>query len=509
MTEAAPSGAINQSAMLLELGELARRHKLVPFLGAGCSLGHVSVDWDALTEEMAAQIGVPYSGSNPAIAQQYVDTKGRPALMDLLAKDLRKTEFKDENGTAPLAVMSLGVGVVYTTNQDNVFELCAEKYGRRFRPIVRLSDLAESAPGDRLLIKYHGDLPVADSVVFTNSDYDDRIREVDHFLNIRMRSDLLAKSFLFIGYSFRDRNVRQIFSELSAAFRGRLPRSYLLAFRYTAELEDLGREFGIKIVDPRRECPDAMSDKEAFDLFLARLTDVTLGLKTRDQIEDMFHPRVPSTVRVVTRYELAALATKVSDPTVTVDDAIQMFRALLDASRVPLDHQVEVVQVFRSLAQRSAAAAHSHELTSALFNLSLAPEHLFECWALCKTTARYRGSDLFDVARRPIAKELPEQFRPIAAARAIELIREWGQTVNEPFRHHLDGWLRHVDEVPAEFRPYVKEAVDWAWKGEKQLSHPLRQSRWRPLGDHPPSFQQLNAETLAMLPKTFKRPFEE
>ena len=267
------------SAMLTELADLASRHKLVPFLGAGCSLGHLHVDWDGISKTMAARLGISYHGENPKIAQQFVDTHGRPALMALLAPELTVSDFKDENGTAPLAVLSLGLGVIYTTNQDNVFEMCAQKYGRSLRPIIQISDLAGSTPGDRLYVKYHGDLSVPDSVVFTESDFDSRIRDLEHFLNIRMRSDLLAKSFLFVGYSFRDRNVRQTFRELQLAFRGKLPPSYLLAFQHSTEMEVLGREFGFTVVVPRRECPGSATDAEAFDQLLADLTDLTASIK--------------------------------------------------------------------------------------------------------------------------------------------------------------------------------------------------------------------------------------
>ena len=62
-----------------KLSELAARNKLVPFLGAGASYGHLLLDWDAISEEMASEISTRTT-SNIEIAEEYVSLKGNEGL---------------------------------------------------------------------------------------------------------------------------------------------------------------------------------------------------------------------------------------------------------------------------------------------------------------------------------------------------------------------------------------------------------------------------------------------
>jgi hypothetical protein len=85
--------------------------------------------------------------------------------------------------------------------------LTAEQYGRRYRVVVTLDDLSAASPGERLLIKFHGDMSVPSSLVFGARSYAERMKVEGHPLDIKLRADLLGKRLLFIGYSFSDENV--------------------------------------------------------------------------------------------------------------------------------------------------------------------------------------------------------------------------------------------------------------------------------------------------------------
>jgi hypothetical protein len=58
--------------LLPELASKAHAHQPLPFLGAGCSLGHVNVDWDGIANLMAARLTSPPSGSNAEISEAFV-----------------------------------------------------------------------------------------------------------------------------------------------------------------------------------------------------------------------------------------------------------------------------------------------------------------------------------------------------------------------------------------------------------------------------------------------------
>ena len=213
--------------ILNELADLASKHKLVPFLGAGCSVNHLDYDWDNIRDDLIKEIGF-LDDSHMVVAQKYIDTFGKDKLCEYLKHKLLIDTFEDYKGFSNIAVMSLGLGVIYTTNQDNVMERCFEKYRRKYSKIVKVEDLGIATPGDKLFLKFHGDLSNCDSVVFTTDDYE-RINDEDNFLNLRLKSDLLSKSILFIGYSLRDKNIQLILKEFKTIFKDKLPPAYTIA----------------------------------------------------------------------------------------------------------------------------------------------------------------------------------------------------------------------------------------------------------------------------------------
>ena len=271
------------------------RHKLIPFFGAGVSAPQLRVVWKDLSDEMADAIGLPLDrrGDFLTVADEFVAAKGAGALAELLRRRLIASDFDDVKGWSHLFLLSPNAGLLYTTNQDNLFDLACVKKGRPHRIIVRVEDLAESAPRDALLIKYHGDLAYPDTVIFTGASYQARIADKHHFLNIRMQSDLLSKGFLFLGYSFSDPNIHQLFREIKAAFGGTLPPSYLVAFEYDPSMEDLHREFGVNVIDPRVAYPDAKSHDEAFKRYLKALSVRVLDLKAVEEVSSWLTPATP------------------------------------------------------------------------------------------------------------------------------------------------------------------------------------------------------------------------
>ncbi len=68
--------------------------------------------------------------------------------------------------------------------------------------------------------------------MLTESDYDRRMMFEDA-LDLKMRSDVLGKVILFIGYSFNDANVAYLFRRLNDVF-GKLPQSFVGKRAYIA-----------------------------------------------------------------------------------------------------------------------------------------------------------------------------------------------------------------------------------------------------------------------------------
>ena len=166
------------------IATLLASHNLVPFMGAGCSYGHLHLDWDELTSEMAQTIHSE-TKSNLEVAEEYIQNQGEEKFCAFLKKKLYVDEYNEEHDITPLAIVNTGIGLIYTTNQDNVLEKCIQKYGRKYNIIYNLEHLGAHKPGNSMLIKYHGDVEAPKSVIFTKSSYDSRIQDMDHFFEYK------------------------------------------------------------------------------------------------------------------------------------------------------------------------------------------------------------------------------------------------------------------------------------------------------------------------------------
>jgi hypothetical protein len=112
-----------------------------------------------------------------------------------------------------MALVDCRFPVIYTTNYDDLIERAHKIKGIPYRSITTLADLAEAPTSVTTIIKFHGTFLDDDILVLTESSYFDRL-EFDSALDIRLRSEILGKALLFIGYSFTDINVRYLIYKL-------------------------------------------------------------------------------------------------------------------------------------------------------------------------------------------------------------------------------------------------------------------------------------------------------
>ena len=80
------------------------------------------------------------------------------------------------------------------------------------------------------IIKFHGDTISDSSIVLTESSYFKRLN-FESPLDIKLRSDMLGKSILFIGYSLSDINIRLLIYKLDQLWQNynlnKRPASYI------------------------------------------------------------------------------------------------------------------------------------------------------------------------------------------------------------------------------------------------------------------------------------------
>lgn len=146
------------------------RGRAVLFVGAGLSVGAGLPSWRELASELAAEIGCLATLSPLDIAQYYENEKGRHALHAKLRSKIKEKAVK--HGENHRKLVSLGFGVIMTTNYDRLLEDALQEVGCHFHPIISEAEASYWDEDKEVqVLKLHGDIEHADSIVVTRTDY--------------------------------------------------------------------------------------------------------------------------------------------------------------------------------------------------------------------------------------------------------------------------------------------------------------------------------------------------
>jgi hypothetical protein len=147
------------------------------------------------------------------IAEFYELYDGSQALLEIVKKTFGKKRNSTETHNNLWKLP--GVRLIYTTNYDCLIEGALRS--PLIEPVVatRLSELKDIHPDKRIVFKPHGcaykSTERADFVI-TRTDYLNysrrRILE-----ELKTLYDIFTRTFLFLGYSLEDHNIRQIITE--------------------------------------------------------------------------------------------------------------------------------------------------------------------------------------------------------------------------------------------------------------------------------------------------------
>lgn len=457
-----------------EISELTSKHRIIPFLGAGCSALHLKCDWNSITQEMRKIVNSTRT-KNIEVAQEYVDVFGRSDFCNFLKKHLQIEHFNDEDGYSDIIIMSLGLKLIYTTNQDNVLEKCFEKYGRTYKTIVTIDDFKEYVPGDNLLIKFHGDLSNDDSIVFTKKDYQKRMNKSNYFLDIRLRSDLLGKRLFFIGYSFNDDNIKELFEEINSVFSSNMPSSYLLPFTYSDELNEECKKYGIKVINTQELFPDFLQ-ADAYEKFLSELSRKTFEKKQGVEVKNLFHPKIPNTLQVISKAEINNL--RDSCESLDVESFIKKYRGLLDRTMVPKDFEEDVLEIFCDMCER-CTEYQFYDLVGICFN-SFITNPLYQIEMLAQTISIYnkvKNVNKFPISR-PSFHQMNKSYYSLCLARSIDIVKNKGVKISESFREAIMFWTRDtkLDNYTIECKNYIYMNYNFLFSKEKEFQNPYKNS---------------------------------
>ncbi|MGK4005735.1 SIR2 family protein [Sorangium sp. So ce1036] len=201
------------------LRQAYREGRLIPFLGAGFSAPLRLPMWKELVGWMGAALGFEPAlfelhGLPPQLAGFF--DRERPGGLDSFIAEMRARfharEVDERRRGSPQhkALARRDFPTIYTTNFEHHIEEALRDAGKRAVALARFDDFARCPTrGVCQVIKFHGDLDSPETVVLTETQYFSRLR-LEAAPDQRLRADLLSHSFLFLGYSFSDVDIRYI-----------------------------------------------------------------------------------------------------------------------------------------------------------------------------------------------------------------------------------------------------------------------------------------------------------
>lgn len=186
------------------------------FVGAGLSVGAGFVDWPTLLDPVAKELGLDSKKEQDhlvALAQYHVNQNrdNRSELHRRLLDEFPAQKTPSDNHRI---LARLPIPVFWTTNYDRLIERSLEDAGKIPDVKYTKSQLAFTKPRrDAVVYKMHGDVEHPDQAVITKDDYERYATDRAPFVTA-LSGDLVSRTFLFLGFSFKDPNLDYVLARI-------------------------------------------------------------------------------------------------------------------------------------------------------------------------------------------------------------------------------------------------------------------------------------------------------
>ena len=217
---------VKKEELIRNYAKAIREGNAAIFGGAGLSRPSGFVDWKGLLRPLASDIGLDVDKETDmlSVAQFYKNQRGtrsgiNQAILDAFSKDAQINEN--------IRIISrLPIFTYWTTNYDELLEKGVQEANRN--PDVKSeSDQFSNVKHDRdaIVYKMHGDVKNPAKAVLTKDDYE-LYEHHRPLFRTALKSDLVSKVFLFIGFSFKDPNLDYILSQIRSLLGENIPNHY-------------------------------------------------------------------------------------------------------------------------------------------------------------------------------------------------------------------------------------------------------------------------------------------
>lgn len=184
------------------------------FAGAGMSRSAGFVDWPELLRDIATELGLEVEKEHDLISLAQFHVNHLKGSAKLARKILEEFSEQAEPSETHEILAQLPIRTYWTTNYDNLIEEALRRAFRIADVKHSISQLNTTRPKrDAVVYKMHGDVTVPNEAILYKEQYERYYRTHEAFVTA-LSGDLIAKTFLFIGFSFTDPNLDYVLSRL-------------------------------------------------------------------------------------------------------------------------------------------------------------------------------------------------------------------------------------------------------------------------------------------------------
>lgn len=246
--------------ILDELAQDIKDKRIIPFVGAGLSRNLGLPGWESLIYKIAEDLDfdpevLNVYGDFLQIAEYHIIKYGsKNRIAKIIDRNLRNINYDVSTSKAHEYLVKMNFPTIYTTNFDETLEEAFDYHGYPFCRIATLDDILCAHEGVTQIVKFHGSLDFDETLVISETDYYDRL-DMEGPIDIKLRSDLLGKTVLFLGYSFRDLNVRYMWSKLFKIMKSSC-KAYMVTMQPNPVFEAIYGQKGMRIICLNSDHPE-------------------------------------------------------------------------------------------------------------------------------------------------------------------------------------------------------------------------------------------------------------
>ena len=224
------------SSFVKEYAQNIKNGSTALFIGSGFSKNSGAKVWSELMKEIAEdlKLNIDEESDYMQLAQYHFNQNQRSKINNIINEEFTNLEINENHKL----LASLPIDTYFTTNYDVLLEDSLNDAKKKPAVIVRDKELAIKQSNSKATVyKLHGDIHNVSKCVLTTEDYEDCVEE-NSLMFSTLKANLANKSFLFLGYSFSDFDIRNIITRVVRKLDKNGPKHYYI----TKKIEGEGRD---------------------------------------------------------------------------------------------------------------------------------------------------------------------------------------------------------------------------------------------------------------------------